>query len=189
MARRILIPEASRSDRGNPSAAPKLSGKLLRLPLCVALFVLTHATAGDPSSAQASPEKSGPLVCVFRPGSDCSGRYLAGLDLRRQNLRGMNFAGANLQDSDFRGADLGGVNFEGANLRRAVFSGAYLGATVFDNADLLGAYLRERDIMPTTSLLGTVMPNGTVCDRTASQGRCLRGSEQIRLPFLARPAR
>ncbi len=135
--------------------------------------------------AQSKPERVA-APCVFGPGGDCSGRTLAGLDLRNRNLRGMNFAHADLRDCDFRGADLGAVNFEGANLRRSAFAGAYLGATVFDRADMLGAFLRKRDLLPSTSMFGTIMPNGLVCDLAKSQGTCVRTPDPRRVPFLGR---
>lgn len=84
----------------------------------------------------------------------CSGCNLAGVDLEKADLRGVdlsnanlvradlekaNLSGANLSGANLSGADLEEANLSGANLRGANFTGADLEDAIFTGADVTGA--------------------------------------------------
>lgn len=121
----------------------------LVLRLCCTAFVALQA--------------AGAGACELRPMADCRQAVLAGIDLRRRNLRGIDFGGADLSDADLGDADLTGARLEGTDLRGARLERAQLGYVILDGADLTGARLRARDLLATTTLSGTRMPDGSRC--------------------------
>ncbi len=67
-------------------------------------------------------------------------------DLRKANLREVNFRGANLRRANFQGANLRGANLISTNLSEAFLGGAELSASNLRRADLRGALLSEADL-------------------------------------------
>lgn len=111
----------------------------------------------DSSLAQApvapTPSVGNALSQLLATGQ-CSGCNLAGVDLEKADLRGVdlsnanlvradleevNLSGANLRGADLTGADLERANLSGANLRGANLPGADLEDAIFTGADVTGA--------------------------------------------------
>jgi uncharacterized protein YjbI with pentapeptide repeats len=114
-------------------------------------------------------------------GAHLSRADLSGADLSRANLSradlseailieailsGTNLSGTNLSEADLMRANLRGADLIGANLTEADLSGAFLIGAILSRADLSGANLSRavvtpEQVTPTTSLQGTIMPDGS----------------------------
>lgn len=61
---------------------------------------------------------------------------LAGVDLRRMDLKRLNFSGANLDRADLRGSDVKTVNFQWASMKKVNMRGADIKGSFFLGADV-----------------------------------------------------
>ncbi len=98
--------------------------------------------------------------------ADLSEAILSEAILSRTNLSGTNLSGTNLSEADLMRANLRGADLIGANLTEADLSGAFLIGAILSRADLSGANLSRavvtpEQVTPTTSLQGTIMPDGS----------------------------
>ena len=99
-------------------------------------------------------------------GADLSEAILSEALLTRTNLSGTNLSGADLREADLMRANLRGADLIGAKLNEADLSGAFLSGALLTRADLSGANLSgavvtPEQVTPTTSLQGTIMPDGS----------------------------
>src|SRR5215469_13401889 len=87
---------------------------------------------------------------------DVTGADLSGADLSRADLSGADLSHANLSRADLSGADLSEAILSEANLSHANLSGTNLSGT-----NLSEAVVTPEQVTPTTSLQGTIMPDGS----------------------------
>lgn len=81
---------------------------------------------------------------------------LVGIDLRNQNLRGMDFSMANMNNADLRGADVRGVNFAGANLINVRLDHAQMQQANFMYTNMTGANLSGSYVDPADLRMATL---------------------------------
>jgi uncharacterized protein YjbI with pentapeptide repeats len=86
---------------------------------------------------------------------------LSGTNLSRTILSGTNLSEAYLMRANLRGADLIGANLNEADLSGAFLIGAILSRANLSGANLSGALVTPEQVTPTTSLQGTIMPDGS----------------------------
>jgi len=122
-----------------------------------------HLSRADLSGANLSHAN---LSRANLSGADLSEAILSEAILTRANLSGTNLSGTNLSEADLMRANLRGADLIGANLNDADLSGAFLIGAILTRANLSGANLSRALITPeqvtlTTSLQGTIMPDGS----------------------------
>ena len=122
-----------------------------------------HLSRADLSGANLSHAN---LSRAILSGADLSEAILSEANLSRTNLSGTNLSGTNLNEADLIRANLSGADLIGANLNEADLSGAFLIGALLSRANLSGANLSRalvtpEQVTPTTSLQGTIMPDGS----------------------------
>ena len=122
-----------------------------------------HLSRADLSGANLSHAN---LSGANLSGADLSESILSEANLSRTNLSGTNLSGTNLNEADLMRANLRGADLIGANLNEADLSGAFLIGAILSRANLSGANLSRAVVTPeqvtlTTSLQGTIMPDGS----------------------------
>ena len=93
--------------------------------------------------------------------ADLSEAILSEAILSRTNLSGTNLSEADLMRANLRGADLIGANLNEADLSGAFLIGAILTRANLSGANLSRALVTPEQVTPTTSLQGTIMPDGS----------------------------
>ena len=91
------------------------------------------------------------LILADRPNWTLSHSEMPMIELKYQNLRGLDFENTDLSYSDLRGSDfknarITNVDFTGANLQKTNLSGADLTGTVLTGADLSNTNLSGTDL-------------------------------------------
>ncbi len=122
-----------------------------------------HLSRADLSGANLSHAN---LSRANLSGADLSEAILSEAILSRTNLSGTNLSGTNLSEADLMRANLRGADLIGANLNEADLSGAFLIGAILTRANLSRANLSRalvtpEQVTPTTSLQGTIMPDGS----------------------------
>ncbi len=122
-----------------------------------------HLSRADLSGANLSHAN---LSRANLSGADLSEADLSEAILSGTNLSGTNLSGTNLSEADLMRADLRGADLIGADLSEADLSGAFLIGAILNRANLSGANLSRavvtpEQVTPTTSLQGTIMPDGS----------------------------
>ena len=122
-----------------------------------------HLSRADLSGADLSHAN---LSRANLSGADLSEANLSEAILSEAILSGTNLSGADLSEADLMRANLRGADLIRANLNEADLSGALLSGAILTRADLSGANLSgavvtPEQVTPTTSLQGTIMPDGS----------------------------
>ena len=118
------------------------------------------------------------LILADRPNWTLSHSEMPMIELKYQNLRGLDFENTDLSYSDLRGSDfknarITNVDFTGANLQKTNLSGADLTGTVLTGADLSNTNLSGTDLSG-KDLSGTVL-TGAELSGTDLTGTILTG--------------
>ena len=103
------------------------------------------------------------LILADRPNWALDHSQMPLIELKYQNLQGLDFENTDLSYSDLRGSDFSdvriyNVNFTGANLQETNLSGVDLSGTILTGADLTNSILAEQDLSG-KDLTGTKLVN------------------------------
>ena len=123
--------------------------------------VATKVKPTPPADQPALSSEAAELKQKYATGE----RNFRRLDLRNQNLAGLELTGANFSHSNLSGAKLNGTQLSGANLSHANLTNAILIDTDLRNANLTHVNLSGANITGTkltgARLRGAIMPDGT----------------------------
>jgi uncharacterized protein YjbI with pentapeptide repeats len=106
-------------------------------------------------------------------------RNFRGIQLRREDLHGLNLPGVDFSGADFTEANLRDANLSGANFQGAYFNEADLSSANLEKANLKGASLIKTYLIKTNlqgANLEEALCTGAILTRSYLQGACLKGT-------------
>ena len=133
--------------------------------LCFSNNNRQRKVAETQSTSPAKQSALSPLAAQLKQKYEAGERNFRRLDLRNQNLAGLELLGSNFSHSNLSGANLTGTQLAGANFSHANLTNALLKDTDLRNANLTNVNLTGANMSGTkltgARLRGAIMPDGT----------------------------